>query len=152
MRQLRGRAANPIRPGLIIKKVLLGRLPLTTGELVTEASISDIHRTYRQCIREENQLRDRKHRLRGMNTHSFTTLFKFARYLGLVEFVRNDNRLFDYSGNLVEGNRKIFRLSDKGRADHTSWFDLRRAWQEWRSTQVGIPTLKLRTSTPKKER
>ncbi|MFC1871702.1 hypothetical protein ACFLYF_04820 [Chloroflexota bacterium] len=59
--------------------------------------------------------------------------------------MRNDNRLFDYGGNLhrvengtglriVEGNRKIFRLSDKGREDHTSWFDLRKAWQEWRST------------------
>lgn len=147
MRELRGRAATPIRPGLTIKKVLWGRLQLATGEYVTEASISDIHRVYRRLIYEENQLRKREHRLRGMNIHSFTTLFKFARYLGLVEFVRNDNRLFDYGGNLyrvengtglhiVEGNRKIFRLSDKGQADHTSWFDLRRAWQEWRSTQV----------------
>ena len=137
MRKLRGRAATPVRPGLTIKKVLWGRLPLATGEHVTEASTSDIHRVYRRLIWEENQLRDRAHRLRGMNIHSFTTLFKFARYLGLVEFVRNDNRLFDYGGNLVEGNRKIFRLSDKGRADYTSWFDLRKTWQEWRSTQVG---------------
>ena len=130
MPQLRGRAATPIRPGLTIKKVLWGRLPLATGEYVTEASISDLHRAYRRCIYEENQLRDKNHRLRGMNIHSFTTLFRFAHYLGLVEFVRNDNRLFDYGGNLVEGNRKIFRLSDKGQANHTSWFDLRKAWQE----------------------
>jgi hypothetical protein len=154
MRKLRGRAATPVRPGLTIKKVLWGRLPLANGQYVgqyvTEASISDIHRVYRRLIYEENQLRKREHRLRGMNIHSFTTLFKFARYLGLVEFVRNDNRLFDYGGNLVEGNRKIFRLSDKGRADYTSWFDLRRAWQEWRLTQVGVPTLKLRTSALKK--
>ena len=137
MRKLRGRAATPVRPGLTIKKVLWGRLPLATNEYVTEASISDIHRVYRRLIYEENQFRKREHRLRGMNIHSFTTLFKFARYLGLVEFMRSDNRLFDYGGNLVEGNRKIFRLSDKGRADYTSWFDLRKTWQEWRSNQVG---------------
>ena len=159
MHELRGRAASPVRPGLTIKRVLWGREPLATSEYVTEASISDIHRVYRRLIYEENQLRKREHRLRGMNIHSFTTLFKFARYLGLVEFVRNDNRLFDYGGNLyrvetdagisivegkhsstglhiAKGNRKIFRLSEKGLADHSSWFDLRKTWQEWRSTQV----------------
>lgn len=137
--------------------VLLGKLPLATGKYVTEASIPDIHRAYKRLLWEENQHRDKKHRLRGMNIHSFTTLFKFARYLGLVEFVRNDNRLFDYGGNLyrveidagvhivegrmssvglhiVTGNRKIYRLSEKGLAEHLSWFDLHRAWEEWRST------------------
>jgi hypothetical protein len=158
--KLRGRAASPVRPGLIVKKVLGGKEALANGEFVTETSISDIHRVYKRLIYEENQLRTREHRLRGMNIHSFTTLFKFARYLGLVEFVRNDNRLFDYGGNLyrvegptgveivvgkqssaglhiVKGNRKIYKLSEKGLADHSSWFDLRRAWMEWRSAQVG---------------
>ena len=72
--------------------------------------------------------------------------------------MRNDNRLFDYGGNLyrveggsgfyigptskeglrmVEGNRKIFRLTEKGIADNASWHDLRKAWMEWRSTQPG---------------
>jgi hypothetical protein len=30
-----------------------------------------------------------------MNIRSFTTLFKFARYLGLVEFVRNDSKIVE---------------------------------------------------------
>ena len=83
-------------------------------------------------------------------------VFKFARYLELMEFVRNDNRLFDYGGNLyrveggsglcigstskeglriVEGDRKLFCLTDKGIADNSSWHDLRKAWMEWRAAQ-----------------
>lgn len=157
MSELRGRAASPIRPGLTIKMILSGKLPLGNSEFVTEASISDLFRAYRHRIYEENLKRDRKHRLRGMTSHHFYTIFKFARYLGLVEFVRNDNRLFDYGGNLyrledgsglregpwskeglhiVEGNRKIYRLTPKGIADTTSWFDLCKAWREWRAAQA----------------
>ena len=31
---LRGRAATPVRPGLVVKSVLMGVTPLATGELV----------------------------------------------------------------------------------------------------------------------
>ncbi len=146
---LRGRAASPIRPGFIVKDVLLGKIPLETGELVAEAAITDLHSAYKEMIRRENALRSKAKRLKGMTYRSFITFFKFSQLLGLVEKVREEPMRYPppgkvlYRMEMVAGVmttspavRKIYRLSSKGAEDERSWSDLRRAWQEdWPAPQ-----------------
>jgi hypothetical protein len=147
---LRGRAASSARPGILIKDVLMGKTPLKDGCYVTEASITDLHNAYKQQVHYQNALRmeDGLQPLSGMNVYSFTTLFKFARYLGLVEYVRDEPRHEPSYGNLyrvengtglhiVPGTRRIFRLTEKGRQDDTSWMNLCGAWRANRAVQAG---------------
>ncbi len=146
---IRGRAASPIRPGFIVRDVLSGKIPLETGELISEAAITDLHRAYREVVSRENSLRPRARRLRGMTSFSFKTFFKFAQLLKLVELVREEPMLLPppggqlFSVRIIEGEpkavastRRVFRLTTVGAADERSWSDLRRAWQEqWPAPQ-----------------
>lgn len=142
MSTLKGRALHPIRPGFIIKQVLLGNLGLANGQYVHEASVSDIHNAYRASVRSFNETIPRERRIHAMGYFSFCTVFKFARYLGLVEHVRDEPRKNEKGKlwrhewgdkddlRLVPGTRKIYRLTDKGREDDESWGNLMRAWYE----------------------
>jgi hypothetical protein len=145
---LKGRAATPVRPGYVIKAVLSGQIPLVTGQIVTEASINDIHGAYKEQIRRENSLRSREKRLRGMTAFSFKTLFKFAQLLGLVELVREEPMQFPpphghlyslrkHDGiHVVISTRRIFKLTDIGKEDELSWTNLCKAWMEqWPAPQ-----------------
>jgi len=145
MPNYKGRGAQPIHPGLTIKGVLIGKIPLATGDLVTEASITDIHNAYRELLWQVNTLRPKSRKLRGMRYPSFYALFRLARYLGLVEFVRDEPMLFPppkghlYSlrknaeMEVVVSTRRIYRLTDKGREAEQSWQNLHRAWRYSRS-------------------
>jgi len=127
---------------MVVKEVLLGHIPLITGELVTEASISDLHRTYKELIRRENALRPRGKRLRGMTSFSFKTLFKFSQLLGLVVLVEERPMEFPPPGgplysirkpdgvHVVISTRRIFKLTTVGEEDERSWTNLCRAWRE----------------------
>jgi len=140
MATLRGRGASPIRPGLVTKGVLLGQIPLPTGELVTEAAITDLHSSYKELIKRENALRPKARRLRGMTAQSFKTLFKFAQLLNLVELVREEPMLYPPPGGplysvrkpdgaeAVISTRRVFKLTVVGREDERSWTNLCRAW------------------------
>lgn len=144
MATLKGRAASPVRSGILIKRILGGEWPLTTGELASEAAITDIHASYKMFVDDINQLRPKKFHLKPMNHSSFYTLFKFVRLLGLVEFVREEpmvsppptgtlymiERVAADRVKAVPSARRIFRLSAKGMEDEHSWTDLRRAWME----------------------
>lgn len=139
---LRGRGAQPVRPGTTVKGVLLGEIPLPTGELVSEAAITDLHNSYKELIKRENALRPKDKWLRGMTAQSFKTLFKFAQLLGLVELVREEPMLFPPPGgplyslrkpdgvHAVVSTRRVFRLTGVGREDERSWTNLCRAWME----------------------
>jgi len=149
MPAFRGRATTPVRPGLVIKHVLTGKLPLLpTGELVTESSIVDLHRTYKELIKMENMSRPRTRKLRGMTYRSFLTLFKFSQLLNLVTFVREEPMQFPPpGGNLLSirkpdgietviSARRIFKISPVGAEDEKSWMNLCRAWREgWPAPQ-----------------
>jgi len=149
MTTLRGRAATPVRPGLTAKAVLLGQVPLATGEHVSEASISDLHNAYKELIKQENTLRPAAHRLKPMTYRSFLTLFKFAQLLHLVELVREEPmELPPPGGSLlsIRGSgdaaivtisaRRIFKITQVGADDEKSWSDLCRAWREgWTAPQ-----------------
>ncbi len=136
----RGRGATPVRPGLVTKGVLLGQIPLATGELVTEAAITDLHSSYKELIKRENTLRPKAKKLRGMTAQSFKTLFKFAQLLNLVELVREEPMLYPPPGGplysvrkpdgveVVVSTRRVFRLTVIGREDERSWSNLCRAW------------------------
>lgn len=149
---LRGRAATPVRPGLVAKSVLMGEIPLATGELVTQAAITDLHNAYKELVRRENDLRPRAKRLKPMTMQSFKTLFKFSQLLGLVELVREESMQFPPpTGNLfslrkderttlgvraVISTRRIFRITSLGAEDEKSWTNLCKAWIEgWPAPQ-----------------
>lgn len=140
--RLRGRAAQPLRPGFIAKAVLSGDVPLTTGELVKEAAVTDIHSAYRFLTKQENLIRPRDKKLRGMTYRSFATLFRFAYLLGLVERVREEPMLFPPAhgtllsirkpngAHVVESKRIIYRLTSIGTQDELAWSNLCKAWIE----------------------
>jgi len=159
---LRGRAAQPLRPGLITKAVLLGDIPLRVsktdpGKMVREAAVTDIHSTYKVLTQEENITRPRDKKLRGMSYASFITMFRFARCLGLVEKVREEPLLFpppdvtllsirkpDDVPEVVESKRVIYRLTRIGTEDELAWTNLRRAWAEhWPVPQKAIEEIPL---------
>jgi len=149
--RLRGRAAQPLRPGFIVKSVLSGDIPLATGESVKEAAVTDIHSVYKFLTKQENLVRPRDRRLRGMTYASFITMFRFARYLGLVERVREEPMLFPPPGkpllsirkpdgaHVVESKRVIYRLTQIGVEDEVAWSNLRKAWAEnWPVPQKAV--------------
>ena len=123
---------NPPRPGWTIKKALSKELPLHNGTYTGKASILDLYKTYEQLIKQENALRYKQygtHRysLKGMTLSSFKSLFKFAKYLGLVKPVS----VYGSSGKRIMkiGVYGLYELTDKGRADNSSWDDLCGVWR-----------------------
>lgn len=144
MTLMRGRAASPIRVGFIIKKTLMGEVPLRdTGEYVSEAAITDIFGAYKGEVERVNALREKPKHIRGMRYRSFFTAFRFAQLLGLVEYIRDEPMRFpppagdllriekpNVSFHIVKSTRKIFRLSVLGQQDEKCWSDLTRAWKE----------------------
>lgn len=139
----RGRAASPVRPGIIVKKTLMGEVPLITGEYVHEAAITDLYNAYRGEVDRVNSLRPKIRKIRGMRRLSFFTMFRFAQLLRLVELVREEPMLYPPpKGNLlriemtnteariVVSSRKIFRLTTVGEVDEKCWSDLTNAWKE----------------------
>jgi hypothetical protein len=150
MANAKGRAAQSPHPGTTIKEVLMGQKALKTGELSTEVSIKDIYLVYKELIHQENIHRkevrhpksQRYKRLRGMTYQAFYSLFRLAKYLRLVEFVRDEpahlsggERLYSTrkteNGRVdaVPTTRKVYKLTDKGRADEKSWRNLHKAWE-----------------------
>ena len=162
---LRGRAATPVRPGLVTKSVLMGVTPLATGELVHEAAITDLHSAYKELIKGENAARVKAKRLRGMTYPSFLKLFKFAQLLNLVELVREEPMQFPPpGGNLISARkpdgihavvsvRRIFKLTPIGMEDERSWTNLCKAWIEgWAAPQKAVYLPPVYTPRPYKER
>ena len=115
---------SPISPGEVIKEVL-ERGP---------ASISDLHFQYKERVRQVNQNRDRKRRLRGMTYESFRTFVTRARIAGLVEPVgeepmkippKTPNPLVGIRDTrVVTATRRIYALTDRGRAKVDLWRDV----------------------------
>lgn len=121
----------------------MGEVPLMSGEYVTEAAIVDLFNAYKGEVARVNALRPKDRRIHGMRYQSFYTMYRFAQLLGLVEHVRDEPMLFPPPrGTLIRiekentearirtSDRKIFRLSELGRADERSWSDLTTAWKE----------------------
>lgn len=111
----RGRALQRVRPGLVVKGVLQGKVRLRGRGFVQEASVADIYAVYSEAAKLERLKKragNRVHR-KVMSYKSFQTFFKFARYLGFVE----------------PGQDGTFRITELGRDAWQEWEDLKRAWQ-----------------------
>lgn len=164
MAQLRGRAASPLRPGNVVKGILQGIQPIIpTGEITTEATIVDMHRTYKGLVKRENMTRSRANKLRGMTYKSFCTWFKFAQLLGLVEFIRELPMEFpppggnllslrkNHGSEVVVSTRRLFKLTSIGVKDEKSWTNLCKAWMEQWSAPQKVEYAPPYVSPPKEE-
>jgi hypothetical protein len=121
-----GRAMSWPRPGWVMKEVLTKERVIYTGAYVSQASVFDIYKTYIELIDKENKLRDRCHKLKGPTLHSFDTHFRFAEYLGLVEKA-------GYEQSKGGMKRTVYKITQRGIDDDTSWDNLCGAWKEMRS-------------------
>lgn len=158
----RGRGAQAVRPGIVVKSILLGELPLLTkeknGEIVekyvTEATATDLQRTYKALTRKynveqlsiENERRraeaEARHEprpyilrpIRAMSQGSFAHWFKFLRKLGMIELVDSEPMIFGPPGKsllqivgrteITESLRHVYRLSELGRHEEAIWQDV----------------------------
>jgi hypothetical protein len=121
-----GRAMGWPRPGWVMKEVLTKERVIYTGAYVSQASVFDIYKTYIELLNKENQLRDKRHKLKGPTLHSFDTHFRFAEYLGLVEKA-------GYMQEKGGMKRTAYKITQRGIDDDTSWDNLCCAWKELRS-------------------
>lgn len=128
---------SPARPGNFTKELLLGHTPLITEELVTEACATDIHKAYQRMVADENQRRLKTEQLKGMTWLSFVTMLRFARYLGLIELVREEpmtRPLYrvhkDHEMTAVVSTRRIYKLTDDGEQDERCWSNITKAYKE----------------------
>lgn len=146
----RGRATQKVRPGITIKKVLSGKIPLVSGEIVSEAACTDIHQVYRALVKKENIGKKKPHRQKGMTYQSFATLFRFAKYLGLIEFARDEPSKNPPAGgplynpmkvdgiHAVVTMRRLYRLTQVGRDSDEPWSDLCQAWIKAKRTESPV--------------
>ena len=113
----------PIRPGLIIREAL-ERGPL---------GISEIHRVYKERVRDINALRSRADRIRSATYWSFARQCQFARALGLIEKDREEPLEYPPDGEVLlairdgkvtASTRVIYRLTAAGLAEQAAWYNL----------------------------
>ena len=121
---------SPVKAGLLIRDLLMERGPLSPSEM---------HRIYKEKVKEANALRPRNKKLKPMTYWSFLRLCQFARELGLIEKVGEEEIEFPMSekplltirdGKVVESKRVLYALTEKGKEDEEAWKNLRRAVRE----------------------
>ena len=152
-----------VRPGHVIRDVLSGRKPLVciTGigpagkpifeeTQTSEASIQDLHRTYKAMIRQEKQESAVRIQQRPMGRDSFGKYIYFAKRLGLIARVREEEAtdiplgrapLLNINGDfppdsvvevedreVVESRRLIYALTPAGLNATREWDDLAKAF------------------------
>jgi len=135
-----------IAPGRIIKAVLSGELALVTrsdaGDLVMipevdRASISDLHKTYKDAVRRTEPPGPGGRLPRVMTYHSFVTTFRFAIILGFVLPVAEEamdpsgpELLGIREGQVVTQTRRLYSLTPAGGNEDDAWGNLRRAYEQ----------------------
>ena len=124
--------------------------PLYEETRASEASIQDLHRTYKTMIRREKQESAIRIRQRPMGRDSFGKYIYFAKRLGLIERVREEEAsdipigrapLLNINGNfppdevvdiddreVVESRRLIYALTPRGASASSEWNDLAKAF------------------------
>jgi hypothetical protein len=116
----------------------------------TEASIQDLHRTYKSMIRKEKQESAVRIRQRAMGRDSFGKYIYFAKRLGLIHRVREEEALdipvgraplLNINGDfppsevvavgdreVVVSRRLIYALTPEGSSASSEWDDLAKAF------------------------
>ena len=124
--------------------------PLFEETLATEASIQDLYRTYKSMIRQQKQESVTRIRQRPMGRDSFGKYIYFAKRLGLIARIREEEAsdiplgrapLLNIDGNfppnevvdvdrreVVESRRLIYALTPAGLNASSDWDDLAKAF------------------------
>jgi hypothetical protein len=95
--------------------------------------ISEIHRIYRDKVKEANALRSKQDRIRSATYWSFARVCQFARALRLIE--KDHEAPLEYpppgkvllairDGKITTSTRIIYRLTSQGRTDDDAWLNL----------------------------
>lgn len=80
-----------VRPGHVIRDILTEQIPVAYGQgFQSEATPSDLYRTYIALVKEANGDAISSTRQRGMSRHSFTGLLYQAKRLGLIVASREE--------------------------------------------------------------
>ena len=80
-----------VRPGHVIRDILTEQIPVAYGQgFQSEATPSDLYRTYIALVKEANLDEISSTRQRGMSRHSFTGLLYQAKRLGLIVASREE--------------------------------------------------------------
>lgn len=128
---------------LSITKKRTGEFIHQAFEAYGELSISDIHKGYKNAIKELNEVAKQRRRHCGLKVttyHSFYVYFRNFVRLGMVEFVREEETEEVQSPELMgfmekstaQGRRmrthpgavrRIWRMTDKGRSEVEAWTD-----------------------------
>jgi len=150
---------TPVRPGEVVKRVLLGLTPLKTGELVAVASPTQLHQAYKRAV-QDKQLETMAFSSRGrylvqrtMTFASFYHWLRKARELGLIEMVGTgvidpDNpestQLIRFEEDPDSGEYRgafpkttLYKLTDAGRDEVVIWENINLWWdllerEQWR--------------------
>ena len=112
----------PIRPGLIIKECL-ERGPM---------GVSEMHRVYKEKVKEINVVRSKADRIRAATYWSFARQCQFARAMGLIEKEREapiddpdvEGLLTIRDGKVKPSTRVIYRLTAAGQSEESAWRNL----------------------------
>ena len=135
-----------IAPGRIVKAVLSGERPLVTrsdaGDLVDvaevdRASISDLHKTYKDVVRRTEPPGPGGRLPTVMTYHSFASMFRFAVILGLVAPVAEEpmdpsgpELVGIREGQVVVQTRRLYSLTPAGQEEDVAWGNLRQAYEQ----------------------
>ena len=154
---LEGTRQRLVRPGLLIKDVLAGDRPVyffSRAGALTErilapgegASVSDIHKTYKQAIAMEmNALREPSKRIKPMVYGTFAKMMQKGRYMGFLEIkervtvdpgspAENLYQLHRNEAGEMEARpamKSIYVLTPQGRAEVDAWERLSSAYREF---------------------
>ena len=113
----------PIRPGLIIKECL-ERGPM---------GVSEMHRVYKEKVKEINVVRSKADRIRAATYWSFARQCQFARAMDLIEKDHEapleyppdgDSLLAIRDNKVVPATRVIYRLTAAGQSEESAWRNL----------------------------
>lgn len=141
-----------VRPGIVLKQVLSGLLPIE-GYFVSRASITQLHRAYKDEVRKGRSgilSREKRSKQRGMTYDSFKSLVRKAMYLGFLEAVEPDGSeappprgmIRGQSGTLqrtegmgdnaeiIQSKPTYYRLTQKGLSEEEAWFSLATAYAD----------------------
>ena len=132
---------NDIRPGRVIRDILIGAIPLIPGAFVQEASVAELFLAYKRLLYIENSYRFEGFEQKGMTCRSFRNYMRHAHGLKLIEYVKTvtqDEPLYAELAKYVEtkdgfeyGNamRKVFKITQKGQTS-SDWDGLCGAYRE----------------------
>ena len=150
-----------VRPGHVIRDILTEQIPVAYGQgFQSEATPSDLYRTYIALVKEANLEVVSRTRQRGMSRHSFTGLLYQAKRLGLIVASREEPAvglpsevrapLLNIDGvrtsaavpigdrQVVEARRLYYAIGGDGADTSPAWNNIAQAYMEMIDRERGF--------------